>query len=103
VRAQAEARREEAHAVLSEARHAAAQIRQRAQEQGATLVAAARADGVRERDGLLAGAATRIETERTAAEAELRVYASELAAELASRVVGEPVSPASRTPAADTR
>ncbi|GAB2849165.1 F0F1 ATP synthase subunit B [Streptomyces deserti] len=103
VRAQAEATREETQALLAEARHDAAGVRQRAQEQGAALIAAARADGVRERDELLAGAGPRLEAERMAAEAELRVYVSELAAELASRVVGEPISPASRRPAADTR
>lgn len=103
VRAQAEAKREEVHALLAEARHEAAHIRRRAEEQGAALIAAARADGVREREGMLAEAGARIEAERAAAEAELRIHVSELAAELASRVVGEPISPRSRTPAADTR
>ncbi|GAB2712833.1 hypothetical protein [Streptomyces bullii] len=103
LRAQAEAAREEAHALLAEARHEAAGIRQRAQEQGAGLIAAARADGVRERDGLLAEADARIKAERAAAETELRLHVAELAAELASRVVGEPIGPPSRTPAGDTR
>lgn len=103
VRAQAEAKREEAHALLAEARHDAAQIRQRAHEEGAALIATARADAVRRRDGLLAAAGARIEAERSAAEAALRPHVSELAAQLASRVVGEPISPPSRTPAADTR
>lgn len=103
VRAQAEAERAELRAVLAEARHDAASIRRRAEEEGAALVAAARADGVRQVDGLLAEAAARFESDRRAAEADLRAYASELAVELASRIVGEPISPAPRTPAAKTR
>lgn len=103
LRARAEATRAEAHSVLADARHDAARIRHRAQQQGAALIVAARADGERERDSLLADAAARIAAERRAAEAELRTYASELAVELASRVVGEPIGPPSRTPAAESR
>ncbi|MEV8593900.1 ATP synthase F0 subunit B [Streptomyces sp. NPDC052012] len=103
VRAQAEDVRAEVRAVLAAARHDAASVRRRAEEEGAALIAAARADGVRQVDEMLAEAAARIESDRRAAEAELRGYASELAVELAGRVVGEPISPASRTPAAETR
>lgn len=95
VRARAEEKRDEARAVLAEARHEAARIRHRAEREGAALIAAARADGVRERDGMLAQAAARIESERAAAEAELRMYVSELASELAGRLVGEPIAPTS--------
>jgi F-type H+-transporting ATPase subunit b len=103
VRALAAEKREEAHVVLAEARHEAARIRQQAEAEGAALIAEARADGVRERDALLARATTRIETDRATAEAELRTHIPVLATELASRVLGEPVSPGTRTPAADTR
>ncbi|MCT7353201.1 ATP synthase F0 subunit B [Streptomyces sp. 15-116A] len=103
VRADAEARLAEVRAVLADARHDAAAIRRRAEEEGAALIAAARADGVHQVDGMLAEAAARFDSDRRAAEAELRQYASELAVELASRVVGEPIRPAPRTPAAETR
>ncbi|MDO0938226.1 hypothetical protein QQY66_43300 [Streptomyces sp. DG2A-72] len=103
VRALAEEKRNEARALLAEARHDAARTRQQAEAEGASLIAEARADGIRERDALLARAATRIEADRAAAEAELHTHIPELAAELASRVLGEPVSPGTRTPAADTR
>ncbi|MEV6174631.1 hypothetical protein AB0L99_41290 [Streptomyces sp. NPDC051954] len=103
VRALAEEKRSEARAALAEARHEAARIRQQAEAEGAALIAEARADGVRERDALLARATTRIEADRAAAEDELRTHVPGLAADLASRVLGEPVSPGTRTPAADTR
>ncbi|MER6123360.1 hypothetical protein ABT173_11935 [Streptomyces sp. NPDC001795] len=95
LRALAEAEQAKARALLAEARHDAARIRQQAHEEGAALIAEARADGTRDRDALIAEAGAWMETERAAAEAELRVYAAELASNLASRIVGEPV----RTPA----
>ncbi|WP_155055850.1 F0F1 ATP synthase subunit B family protein [Streptomyces blattellae] len=103
VRALAEEKHREARALLAEARHDAARTRQQAEAEGAALIAEARADGMRERDALLARAATRIEADRAAAEAELRTHIPQLAVDLASRVLGEPVSPGTRTPAADTR
>ncbi|MFE6282053.1 ATP synthase F0 subunit B [Streptomyces sp. NPDC057877] len=104
VRARAEEKRDEARAVLAQARHEAARIRRRAEQEGAALIASARADGVRERDGMLAQAAARLESERAAAEAELRVYVSELASELAGRLVGEPLGQSEPTsPATDGR
>ncbi|GAA1900268.1 F0F1 ATP synthase subunit B [Streptomyces durmitorensis] len=78
--------------VLAEARHEAALVRQRAREEGAALIAAARADGARERDEVLTGGKAAIEAERAAADAELRGHVSELASGLASRIVGEPVA-----------
>ncbi|MFI8191222.1 hypothetical protein ACIF8T_20795 [Streptomyces sp. NPDC085946] len=103
VRAHAADVRERTHALLAEARHDAARIRQRARQEGATLLAAARDDGLRERDRLLAEAGARLAAEREAAEAELRTRVPHLAAELAGRVVGEPVGPAARMPSADGR
>lgn len=95
LRREAERIRAEREATLADARHEAAQARQRAREEGAALIAAARADGVRERDELLAGGKAAIEAERVTADAELRLNVPVLAAELASRVVGEPVATAS--------
>ncbi|WP_345669161.1 F0F1 ATP synthase subunit B family protein [Streptomyces phyllanthi] len=89
VRERAEGKRAETVTVLAEARHAAARTRQQAFEEGAALIATARETALRERDAILAEGQVRIESERAAAEAELRVYVSELASELASRVVGE--------------
>jgi F-type H+-transporting ATPase subunit b len=99
----AEAVRDTALAVLAEARHDAARIRHEAQVRGAALIADARAEGIRERDALLAESAARVEADRATAEAELRPYASALAQELASRVLGEPIGPAPRTAAAESR
>ncbi|GAA3123602.1 hypothetical protein ACFQ0X_07910 [Streptomyces rectiviolaceus] len=94
LRREAERIRAEHEATLAEARHEAAQVRQQAREEGAALIAAAREDGVRERDEVLAGGKAGIETERVSAEAELRGHVSELASELASRIVGEPLAAA---------
>ncbi|MFE0134095.1 hypothetical protein ACFWY6_21395 [Streptomyces sp. NPDC059037] len=91
LRTEAERVRDKREELLAEARHDAALVRQRAREEGAALIAAAREDGVRERDGLVASGQARIETERASAEAELRGQVSELASELASRIVGEPI------------
>ncbi|MFF4182611.1 hypothetical protein ACFYZ9_05435 [Streptomyces sp. NPDC001691] len=78
-------------AELAGARHEAARIRQQAKEEGAAAIAAARAEGVRERDEILTTGAARIAEARAAAEAELRPYVDSLAAELAGRILGEPL------------
>ncbi|MFC8124364.1 hypothetical protein [Streptomyces sp. NPDC057302] len=92
LRREAERIRAEYEATLAEARREAAQVRQRAREEGAALIAAAREDGVRERDEALVGGKSVIGAERAAADAELRSHVAELASELASRIVGEPVA-----------
>ncbi|MGW2813386.1 F0F1 ATP synthase subunit B family protein [Streptomyces sp. NPDC001415] len=84
-------------AELAGARHEAARIRQQAKEEGAAAIAAARAEGNREREEILAAGTARIATARAAAEVELRPYVEELAAELAGRILGEPIpTPADR-------
>lgn len=92
VRARAAQEHATAETLLAEARHEAARIRQQSLEQGAALIAEARADGQRARDAALAEGRARIEAECAAAEAELRVSVSELASDLASRIVGEQVA-----------
>ncbi|POX49577.1 hypothetical protein [Streptomyces sp. Ru72] len=92
IRARAEAEREAARALLAEAGHDAARIRQQAHEEGVALMTRTRAEAERERDALIARGRARIESDRAMAEAELRVYVSELASDLASRIVGEPVA-----------
>ncbi|MEU3368987.1 hypothetical protein ABZ734_00605 [Streptomyces sp. NPDC006660] len=84
-------------AELAGARHEAARIRQQAKEEGTSAIAAARAEGARERDHILASGAADIATARASAEAELRPYVHVLAAELAGRILGEPLpTPADR-------
>ncbi|MET7925446.1 hypothetical protein ABZT43_15895 [Streptomyces sp. NPDC005349] len=84
---------------FAEARRDAARVTQAAREEGAALIAAAREDGLREREALLADGQALIEAERAAAEAELHLTVPELAAELASRIIGEHVPAAAPTQA----
>ncbi|MFF3763182.1 hypothetical protein ACFYYR_03710 [Streptomyces sp. NPDC001922] len=88
--AEAEEVRERCVQALAEARHDAARIRQEATEEGTELIAAARAEGIRERDELIAAGRARIAAEVTAAEAALNGTVTELATELAGRILGEP-------------
>ncbi|MER5864375.1 F0F1 ATP synthase subunit B [Kitasatospora sp. NPDC002040] len=90
---QAEARETyaEYRRVLNEAHHEAARIRQEAAEEGAALVAAARAEGLREREELLAAGRATLSVDRELAALELRADVGMLAVELAGRVVGEPL------------
>ncbi|MDG4863264.1 hypothetical protein P8605_34515 [Streptomyces sp. T-3] len=83
---------QELAAVRSDVRHEAARIRQDALEEGSTLLAAAREEAIQERDRIVASGQARIEADRAAAEAELRLHVAELASELAGRIVGEPVA-----------
>ncbi|MFG2717809.1 hypothetical protein ACGFW5_05810 [Streptomyces sp. NPDC048416] len=78
-------------AELAGARHEAARIRQQAKEEGSAAIAAARAEGARERDEAIASATETISAARSAAEAELRPHVHVLAAELAGRILGEPL------------
>ncbi|ATL32121.1 ATP synthase F0 sector subunit b [Streptomyces formicae] len=87
----AERVRGERDVLLSEARREAARVRQAAREEGAALIAESREEGLRERAELLATGQARVEAERAEAEAELRGCVSEVASELASRIVGEPI------------
>ncbi|MFF6779393.1 hypothetical protein [Streptomyces sp. NPDC012510] len=91
VRQEAEAKRAELAAILAEARHAAARIRQQAFEEGTALVSAARAEGLREQRRIITEGHARLAFDRTTVEPELRTYASELASNLASKVLGEPI------------
>ncbi|WP_338894856.1 hypothetical protein WBG99_03295 [Streptomyces sp. TG1A-60] len=89
VREQARTKQAEVAGVLADARHEAARIRRRAFEEGAALIAEARADGRLQYAALLAEGHARLAADRAMAEAELRPYVAELASDLASRVVGE--------------
>ncbi|MFI6283955.1 hypothetical protein ACIBCM_04205 [Streptomyces sp. NPDC051018] len=91
VRTEAEQVRAQREAILAEARHDAARARQRAHEEGMELILAARAEGIRERERILAEGAAAIEAERVVAEAELRSDVDHWAREIAERIVGEPL------------
>ncbi|GGQ89010.1 F0F1 ATP synthase subunit B family protein [Kitasatospora griseola] len=96
-RAEAERIRDEFQAELSAARHEAAAIRQTAAEEGAALVAALRAEGLQQRERLVAEAQVQLAADKVLAEAELREDVIKVATELASRVVGEPLADLSST------
>ncbi|MFF7394451.1 hypothetical protein ACFZAE_39265 [Streptomyces scabiei] len=89
LREQARIKRAEVARTLADARHEAARIRQRAVEEGTALIAEARADGRREYTTLLTEGHARLAADRATAEAELHDHVTELAANLASRILGE--------------
>ncbi|MFE0705405.1 hypothetical protein [Streptomyces sp. NPDC058872] len=91
LRSEAAAIREQYEAELAEARHEAARIRSQATEEGSAAIAAARAEGIAERDAILAAGAAKIAEERSAAERELTADVDAWAHALAARIVGEPV------------
>lgn len=89
--AQAEAQRtlEEYREKLSNARHEANQLTQKAKEQGAEQVAEMRAEGQRQRDSIITAGHEQIAAERQRASTELHQDIGRLATELAGRIVGE--------------
>ncbi|MFM9592096.1 hypothetical protein ACKI1J_08675 [Streptomyces scabiei] len=96
LRAEIQVKRAEVAQVLAEGRHEAARIRVRAHEEGAALIADARAAARAECADLLAEGHARLTEDRATAEAELRAHARVLALDLAGRIVGEPVGEAVR-------
>lgn len=89
--AQAEAQRvlDEYRAQLEGARHEANRLREEAREQGAAIIAEMRAEGQRQREAVIAAGHAQIEADRKQAAHILRRDVGKLAADLASRVVGE--------------
>ncbi|WP_455360227.1 F0F1 ATP synthase subunit B family protein [Streptomyces sp. SYSU K21746] len=100
LRAQAAQVRADRLAEIAAGRHAAAAIRHRAQDEGMALIAEAREQALRERDAIVAAGRAAIAAERAVAEAELHAYVGVWGADLATRILGEPL-PAS--PAAEDR
>ncbi|GHF31376.1 MULTISPECIES: F0F1 ATP synthase subunit B [Streptomyces] len=90
-RAEAARVHEEYQALLAEARHEAARLRQESLEQGNAIIAELRAEGQRQREEIIAAGHAVIDAERAVAEAELREQVGVLATQLAGKVVGEPV------------
>lgn len=89
--AQREAQRtlEQYRAQLAEARREAARLREKAQEEGAQIIAEMREQASAERERLIQAAHAQIEADRTQALQSLKAEVGALAVELASRVVGE--------------
>jgi F-type H+-transporting ATPase subunit b len=83
---------EQIAAELGAARREAAEVRERAQEEGKQIVADARAKAQAEADRVTANASRQIEADRQAAQISLRADVGMLASELASRIVGESVT-----------
>jgi len=76
-------------AQLAEARHEAAQIRERAREEGAAIIAELREQAQAEARRITQAANQQIEADRERAVVQLRAEIGELATELAGRIVGE--------------
>jgi F-type H+-transporting ATPase subunit b len=96
--AQAEAKEllDQYRAQLADARHEAARLREQAKEEAAQIVAQGRADGVAERERIIASANAQIEADRQQALTALRAEIGSLAVELASRIVGESLADEAR-------
>lgn len=88
-KAEAAQSRAQIEAELAEARRQAAEIRDRAHEEGKQIVAEARDRARAEAERLTAQAQRQIEADRQAAQISLRTDVGMLATELASRIVGE--------------
>ncbi|MFC8449422.1 hypothetical protein [Kitasatospora sp. NPDC057223] len=76
---------------LAAAQHEAARIRQAAAEEGAALITAAREQGQREREELVAAAHAQIAVDQALAAITLRENVGGLATDLAGRIIGEPL------------
>jgi len=86
---EANAAREEYERRLADARGEAAHIREEARTEATAIVAEARAKAVDEAARITAAAQRQVDAERQAAAVSLRSDVGSLAAELASRIVGE--------------
>jgi F-type H+-transporting ATPase subunit b len=89
--AQDEAQRvlEQYRAQLAEARHEAAQLREKAREEGAQIIAEMRQQASAEARRIVEAAQAQLEADRAQALRALQTEVGALAVELASRVVGE--------------
>jgi len=96
--AQEEAKRvlDEYRAQLAEARHEASRLREQAREEAAQIVAQGRAEGVAERERIIASAAAQVDADRQQALTALRAEVGSLAIELASKIVGESLADEAR-------
>jgi F-type H+-transporting ATPase subunit b len=86
----------EYRAQLADARHEAARLREQAREEAAQIVAQGRAEGVAERERIIASAAAQTQADRQQALTALRAEVGSLAIELASKIVGESLADEAR-------
>lgn len=89
--AQAEAERIKADftARLAESRHEAAEVRTKAQAEGAALVDKAREEANRQRESIVAAGQAQLAADRNSAVSVLKADLGKLAVELADKIVGE--------------
>jgi len=89
--AQAEAAqvKADAQAQLAELRHSTADIRAKAQADGAALVEQARGEANTQKEAIIASAHTQLEADRNSAVNVLKADLGKLATELADKIVGE--------------
>jgi F-type H+-transporting ATPase subunit b len=89
--AQAEADRikQEFTAKLAESRHEAAEVRAKAQAEGAALVDKARAEAVKQRESIVAAGQAQLTADRNSAVSVLKADLGKLAVELADKIIGE--------------
>jgi F-type H+-transporting ATPase subunit b len=89
--AQAEAERikQEFTAKLAESRHEAAEVRAKAQAEGAALVDKAREEAVRQRESIVAAGQSQLAADRNSAISVLKADLGKLAVELADKIIGE--------------
>jgi F-type H+-transporting ATPase subunit b len=89
--AQAEAERikQDFTARLAESRHEAAEVRAKAQAEGAALVEKAREEANRQRESIVAAGQAQLAADRTSAVSVLKADLGRLAVELADKIVGE--------------
>jgi F-type H+-transporting ATPase subunit b len=88
-KAEADRLRAQYQALLADARHEAARVREEAREQGARIMAEMRAEGDAERARIVAAGHTQIEADRQQAFSSLRAEIGTLSVQLASKIVGE--------------
>jgi F-type H+-transporting ATPase subunit b len=87
--AEAERLRLDFTAKLAESRHEAAEVRAKAQAEGAALVDKAREEGNKQRESIVAAGHAQLTADRNSAIAVLRSDLGKLAVELADKIVGE--------------
>ncbi|WP_269858874.1 F0F1 ATP synthase subunit B family protein [Streptomyces sp. RPT161] len=94
--AEAERTAAEGREIIAEARREAARERQGRIEEGTALLARIREEGVRQREETVAAGLAKVAADRALAEAELRHDVGTLAVQLAGRVIGEPLDETAR-------
>jgi F-type H+-transporting ATPase subunit b len=88
-KAEADRLRDQYQALLADARHEAARVREEAREQGARIMADMRAEGDAEKARIVAAGHTQIEADRLQAFSSLRAEIGTLSVQLAGKIVGE--------------